>query len=310
MDGWYPRLSKYAFECVTQAIKNKCDIRPYGSQISVEMTSRAVKSLLARVAMQGLEAVPMSPPFHFPLEAMSLSEWAKIIPVGDLNQQSKFPATAKAKILESRFEDLVDGDATYQDEEHSASGVFERANTEGEPHDEFIETAHQLIKTEEKVEVHKITVRDPSSPQTSKIYAPEITLTDYAFMTGNARAKVCIALEIARETEQRYARFMGLCQRQMDEWNNKIAELERRHRDLAILESEGRQFISTILRSTASKVDAVVNDSSRINRTRNSAVDTDYRRSAGGQLERSRTPINSPRVMNSPRPEVIANANG
>ena len=306
MDGWYPRLSKYAFECVTQAIKNKCDIRPYGSQISMEMTSRAVKSLLARVPMQGLEAVLMSPPFHFPLEAMSLSEWTKIIPVGN---SSKFPATAKAKILESHFEDLVDGDAAYQNEQHS--GVFERADTEGEPNEEFMETAHQLIKTEEKVEIHTITVRDPSSPQTPKIYAPEITLTDHAFMTGNARAKVCIALEIARETEQRYARFMGLCQRQMDEWNNKIAELERRHRDLENLEMEGRQFITTILRSTASKVDAAVNDSSRTNnRMRNSAVDSDYRKSGGGQLERSRTPINSPRVLNSPRPNVIGSASG
>ena len=95
---------------------------------------------------------------------------------------------------------------------------------------------------------------DPFRLPPAKLYANELTPTDYAFITGNTRAKVAIAIALAKQEMEGWRMLASQCQAHVNDWTAKLQELEF-HRNLLHQSQTGSLQFHEYMHATAAKVD-------------------------------------------------------
>ena len=89
----------------------------------------------------------------------------------------------------------------------------------------------------------------------SKTYSPELSTTDFAFISGSTSTKVQIAIALAKAEMQGWQLLSGTCARQLREWSDKIVELESLQNIIKGSRIDGEKMIQ-ILRESANTLDA------------------------------------------------------
>ena len=239
-----------------QTIARKVDMRPLTGciegRVKVEITRSAIKQILAHVPVPGLEGSPRSAPFHFPVLEQSLQEWSMVV----LDKEEKSsPATDLINTLKDKFDVVVDGDELSQS---NLASIAAPSEAELNQYAQIATSSREILTINAKPEIDIIKVRDSTTYKVTRMYAPEISLTDHAFISGTTKTKVALALALARQAKTSYARHIGLCQQQMDTWEKEIEKLEHVLKEQATFEDLGFQILERA-RSLAEKRDALEN---------------------------------------------------
>ena len=302
--GWYERLEQYAYTCVIQAIARKCDMRPPGGRdrTSVELSRSALRALLSLVPVMGLEGKPLSAPFHFPLEKQSLEEWVGQISPEDVVE----PALELTDKMEDVLQEVSDGGKISRP---NLAIIVKKESESQVQRSELSEQVEHIIEIEVKPEPKVVEVRDVQNYKVpTKMYAPEISPEDYAFISGTAKTKVAIAIAIAQQARNDYARVIGSMKQQMKAWEHEIAVLEKEAEELAFSEHVGLQVLEEA-RSLAERRDSLPRQSIENHGCMSfesrmpSVINTvDYRP--------SRTPAVSPMTTSSPCPDLAVSLQG
>lgn len=222
-----------------------------GNRYALELSRAAIKSLLSLVPVLGLEGKRLSAPFHFPLDKQSLRAWvSQFSPEMD----SVGPATTRTNKMADMLEDAVDGCELTKNTLQTALNAEAESQVQRA---ELIQLLQDVMEIEAKPEVNIVEVQDSqnySAPP--KMYAPEISPEDYAFLSGNTKTRISLAIASATEARNKVARAIGIMQQEIVCWEKKINILEREREELAFNEEVGLQILERA-RSTGGRLDSL-----------------------------------------------------
>lgn len=256
-----------------------------GNRNTLELSRAAIKSLLSLVPVLGLEGKRRSAPFHFPLDKQPLQTWvSQFSPEMD----SAGPATTQTDKMENMLEDAVDESELPQ---HTLQAVL-RAESESKVQQaELLQRLQDVIELETKPEVNIVEVQDLQNYSTPpKMYAPEISPEDYAFLSGNTKTRINLAIAIAMEARNKVARAIGTMQKEIVYWESQISVLEKERQELAFNEEVGLQILERA-RCTGGRLDSL-----QIQLASESSGRPNFMSAAGNTVNPhvSRTPAASP----------------
>jgi len=257
------------------------------------------------VGVIGLDGKPLSAPFHFPLEVQPLEAWVISFRSDEVAPGAATEYTNKAGELLDRISDgsPLTTKRLHTIENIESSSTAQRAQLQ--------EQAKEIIVIESKPEVNILEVRDLQNfIAPPKMYAPEISTQDYAFISGTTKTKVQIAIAIAEQARNDYARVIGSIDKEMKIWESEIATLEHHAKEIAFSESVGWEILERA-RNLAAKRDALQREADA-NYLGRASIESRLPSviNAAESYRPGRTPVASPMTISSPHLELAASIHG
>jgi len=102
----------------------------------------------------------------------------------------------------------------------------------------------------------KITPLFDTTVEPAKMYAPELEIGDFAFISGNTATKVQIALGYAEEELAGWNYWYDACGKQVQYWKKEIAELEASEKKLNESRANGMKMLKLLLDQQGQMEDA------------------------------------------------------
>ena len=161
--------------------------------------------------------------------------------------------TPQTEVLEQQqvqFKDLEESD--YGLSSHKLQQVIRHSNAEIVKDTKTISDALAVAEIEPLPVPHRI---DVASIPTALVYAPALTPTDYALVTGNNIAKIAIAMELATQEQAAWFSLHESCKRKISDWDIKIGMLAEQQRAIDLLKGACESGMS-VLADRARTIDA------------------------------------------------------
>jgi hypothetical protein len=216
-DSWYRRLSAVATAVMVQWLRVKCGFtQPGGSHV---LPSKSSLQLI-------LEHIPTQPTSDgqyppFPVADMPLDEW--------LAASESFPPPVT--------KDDMAVDYITKEPKIMMDGTNEFTQ----------EALNQFPQPPFEPATIPLAVPNPILIKPARMYAPELTAADLAFLSGNTAMKVAIAHAYAQEELNAWPLWYDLCGRQILSWRKKIKELEESEAQLRERKKNGMKLLELLL---------------------------------------------------------------
>ena len=245
-ESWFQHLSSVAMTILVQWVRINSGFRQAGG-VPVEMNRESYSRLLMLIP---------TPPFagntypQFEIEDQSLEEWLNTITDDDI---TPFTVTKQDVDLHNIRKDADSVQETSfplpYDQVFSA---VQEGNAAGQAVSQTVKEAIGAMPVPRfHHEMQSFAARVPPSA----IYCPDLTPTDFAWVSGNSITKVKITIMIAKQELEAWRMFRATCSAQMSSWEQSIEELEETCRLLDDAHGSSARFDEFAQEATAKEAE-------------------------------------------------------
>jgi hypothetical protein len=250
--NWLDRLTQVATTLVIQWIRIHYGFAQPGGT-TVEPSTNTCRQLLSHVPTEGVGDT--FPPFK--IDQQSLRQWMD----EDNPEQSKLPTANEVDLAEIRqdIDEMAESPAPLppsvltQVVAESDLATRQIADSFSQAVATMPSNPFNPLSTDDKTAL-AVAAIDPFKLPPAKLFMNELTPTDYAFITGNTKTKIAIAIALATQEMEGWNILAHQCTERMDYWKTKLEELESQRSFLQQTQT-GLLQLHSYLRETAAKVD-------------------------------------------------------